>query len=151
MQVAIEIGFGKVKRLGGICRSQRDADAFKGGLIALGGDTANGNQNICLRVVCGCTPARDLVWHDCKARGLADFPLKVTIDVHNLTGVQIPRLHIERVQEEGAATVKHTPVPVIQSVDCGVELVVAANGGQQKFVRLKVMPGDRANGELGLA
>jgi hypothetical protein len=146
IHVAIKVCLGKVQCLSGICRSQRDANAFEGGLITLGSNAADGHQNISLRIVRRGAPTSDLVWDYREARRLANFTFKVTIDVHDLTGAQIPFFHVERVQKEDAPTIKYTPVSVIQSVDSGVELIVAANGRQQKFVGLKVMFRDRANG-----
>jgi hypothetical protein len=41
---------------------------------------------------------------------------------------------------------KDAPIAIIQSVDCEVELIVAANGRQQKFAGLQVMLRDWADG-----
>src|SRR5271163_4164388 len=130
---------------------QRDAHAFKGRTVTLRGNAAHGDQDIGLRVVCGGAPAGDRIGNDRKARCPADFPLEVTTDVHDLTGPQILCLHIKRVQKENPPAAKDAAIAIIQSVDCGVELIVAANGRQQKFAGLQLMLRDWTNGKLRLA
>ena len=72
----------------------------------------------------------------------------MTVDVHDLTGPQIPRLHIKRIQKQNPSAAKDAPIAIIQSRKIvGVELIVAANGRlKQKFVGLQVMLRDWANG-----
>src|ERR1700756_2105203 len=107
---------------------QRDANAFKGRTVTLRGNAAHVDQNIGLREVRGGAPADDRIGNDREALCLADFSLKVTTDVHDLTGPQIPCLDIKRVQKENPSAAKDAPIAIIQSVDCGIELIVAANG-----------------------
>ena len=96
-------------------------------------------------IVCGSAPAGDRIWNDGKAGCLAHFSFKVAVNVHDLTGLEISGLHIKRIEKEHPAAVKDTPIAVIQSIDRGIELIVAANGCQKKFVRLQVMLRDWAN------
>ena len=144
-QVAINICLWKVQGLGGICWTQRNANAFRGGLVALGGNTADRDQNVGFRIVCGSAPAGNRIGDDRKAGRLAQLSFKVTVYVHDLTGLEISCLHIKRVQEKHPATSKDTPIAVIQSIDRGIELIVAANGGQKKLFRFQVMLRDWAN------
>ena len=137
-----------MERLGAIDGSQRNAYAFRGGLIALGGNTANGDQNIGLWIVRGSAPSRDRIGNDRKAGSLAHLTFKVTINIYDLTRLEIYCLHIERVEEEHSPAIKHTPIPVVESINRRIELIVAANRCQKKFVRLKVMFRDWANGQL---
>src|SRR6202035_2089734 len=95
-----------------ICCSQRNANAFECGRIALGGNTADRNQNVGLRIVCGSAPEGDRIWDDGKTRCLAHLSFKVTVYIHDLTSLEISRLHIKRVQEEYPATIKDTPIAV---------------------------------------
>jgi hypothetical protein len=145
IQVACKICLRKVQGLVAICWSQRNANAFRGGLIALGGNTADRDQNIGLRIVCGSAPAGNRIWDDRKAGCLAQLSFKVTAYVHDLTGLEISCLHINRIQEEHPATIKDAPIAVIQSIDRGIVLIVAANRCQKKLVRLQVMLEDWAN------
>jgi anaerobic selenocysteine-containing dehydrogenase len=82
-----------VQCLIGICRSQRDPHTLSSRLITLGGNAADGDQNIGFRVVCGGAPAGDRVGNDREAGRLADLAFKVTVYVHNLAGLEIPCLH----------------------------------------------------------
>src|SRR5713101_5333077 len=123
IQVANKICLWKVQSLVGICWSHRNANAFRGGLIALDGDTADRNQDIGLRIVCGSAPAGNRIWDDRKAGCLAHLSFKVTVYIHDLTGLEISSFHIKRVQEEHPATTKDTTIAVIQSIDRGIELV----------------------------
>ena len=77
--------------------------------------------------------------------------LKVAVNIHDLTGLEISCLHIERVEKEHPSAIKDASIAVVQSIDRGIELIVAANRGQKKFVRLQVMFRDWANGQLRLA
>ena len=137
-------------RLNGIGWSECDANAFKGRLVTLCGNAAHGNQNIGLRVIRGGASSGDRIGNDCEVGCLADFSLKVTIDVHDLPGPEIPCLHIKRVEKDHPPAAKHAPIAIIQSIDCGVELIVAANGRQEKFVGLELMPRDWTDGEFCL-
>jgi hypothetical protein len=74
-----------VSGLVGLRRAERNANAFIGGLIALGGDAADGDQNIGLRIVCGSAPAGNRIWNDGKAGCLAQLSFKVTVYVYDLT------------------------------------------------------------------
>ena len=56
IQVASKICLWKVQNLVGIFRSQRNANTFRGGLVALGGNATHRDQNIGLRIVCGSAP-----------------------------------------------------------------------------------------------
>src|ERR1700756_505668 len=96
-KVASKICLRKIQGYFGICGNQRDANGFGGGLIALRGDTADGDQNIRLRIVCSCAPAGDGIWDDGKAGGLAYLTFEMTVNVHDLTGFEISRFHIKRV------------------------------------------------------
>jgi hypothetical protein len=58
-----------------ICWSQRNANGFGGGLIALGGHAANRDLNIGLRVVCGCAAAGNRIRHDRKAELWGNAPM----------------------------------------------------------------------------
>lgn len=71
MQVARKICRWKVQGVVGICWSQRNANAFRGGLVALGGNTADGYQNVGLWIVCGSAPASNRIGDDGKAGCLA--------------------------------------------------------------------------------
>jgi hypothetical protein len=53
----------------------------------------------------------------------------VTVYVHDLTSFEVPFLHIKRVKKQNATTIKDSSIAVVQSVDSGVELIVAADGG----------------------
>jgi hypothetical protein len=140
-----KIALGKVQSLVLIRWSQRDANGFSGGLIALGSNAADRDQDIGFRIVGGSAPASDRIGDDGKAGRLSHLSFKVTVNVHDLTGLEISCLHIKRVQEKHPATTKDAPIAVIQSIDRRIELVVAANGGQKKLVRLEVMLRDWAN------
>src|SRR5271156_1255345 len=130
---------------------QRDANAFKSGAVTLRGDAAYGDQHIGLRIVGGGAPTGNCIGNDGEARCLADLSLKVTADVHDLTSLQIPFLHINRIQKESPPAAKDAAIAIVQSVDRGVELIVAANGRQQKFAGLQLMLRDWTNGKLRLA
>src|ERR1700685_4112935 len=117
-------------------RGQSDANRFGGGLIAFGGHDTDRNQNVGLRIVCGSAPAGNRIGHDRKAGRLAHLAFKVTVYVDDLAGLEISFLHIKRVQEEHAAAIEDTTITVIESVDGGIELIVAANRCQKKLVRL---------------
>ena len=84
-------------------------------MIALGGNTADWDQNIGLRIVCGSAAAGDRIWDDRKAGCLAHLSFEVTVYIHDLTGSEISSLHIKWIQEEHPATIKDTPIAVIQS------------------------------------
>src|SRR5271156_6590552 len=122
-----------------IGRSQRDADAFRGGVISLGGNTAGGGKNVGLRIVRGSAPASNRIGNDRKAGSLAHLSFEVAVNVHDLTGLKISCRHIERVQEKHPAAIKDTPIAVVQSIDRGIELIVATNRRQKKFVRLQLV------------
>ena len=62
-----------------------------------------------------------------QSGSLAHLSFKVTVNVHDLTGLKISCLHIKRVQEEHPAAIKDASIAVIQSIDRGIELIVAAN------------------------
>ena len=105
---------------------ERDANAFKSRTVTLRGNAAYGDQYIGLRVVrCGAS-AGDRIGNDREARCLADFSLKVTINVHDLTGPEISCLHIERVQKKNPPAAKDAPIAIIQSVDCGIGKLLSA-------------------------
>ena len=146
MQIVFEISLGKRQRFIGFHRSQGDADAFSGRLIALGGNTADGYQNIRLRIVSGRAAASDRIRNDGEARGLADFAFEVAVYVDDLAGAEIPCFHILGVEKENPSAVEDPTIAIIQSIDRGVELIVATDGGEKKFVRLEVMLRDGANG-----
>src|SRR5208282_5932995 len=145
IKIVSKISLGKVQSLLLIRWSQRDANRFSGGLIALGGNATDRDQDISLRIVCGSAPASDRIGNDGKAGRLAHLPFKVAVYVHYLTRSEISCLHIERIQKEHPATTKDTPIAVIQAIDRRIELVMAANGCQKKLVRLQVMLRDWAN------
>jgi hypothetical protein len=145
IQVVIKIRLGKVERLAAIRRSQRDANGFECGRVALGGNTSDRDQHIGLRIVRGSAPAGDSIGNDGKTGRLPNFPFKVTEDIHDLTCLEISCFHIKRVQEEHPATTKDTPIAIIQSIDRGIELIVASNGSQEELVRLQAMVRDWAN------
>jgi hypothetical protein len=63
----------------------------------------------CRKIMVPLAAAGDRIGNDRKARCLADFSLKVTIDVHDLTGPQIPCLHIKRVQKENPPAAEDAP------------------------------------------
>src|ERR1700685_2833417 len=85
VQVVSKICLWKMQGLSVIWWSKRNANAFRGGLIALGGNTADGDQDIGLRIVCGSAPAGNCIGDDGKARCLANLSFKVTVNVHDLT------------------------------------------------------------------
>ena len=93
VQVVLNFLLGEMQALTGLRRSQRDANAFEDRLIALGCNAADRHQHIRLRIVrCGAAPG-DRIGNDRETWRHADLSLKVAIDVHNLTGTQIPPLH----------------------------------------------------------
>src|SRR5215472_1706814 len=102
-----------MQRLTGIRRIQRDANALEDRLITLGGNAADRHQHIGLRVVrCSASP-RNRIGNNGKTERLADFSFKVAVDVDDLTGLQIPLLHVERVQEDDAPALENTTIAVI--------------------------------------
>src|SRR5580704_14214511 len=113
IQVVSKVRLWKMQGLAVICRSQRYANGFSCGLIALGGNAADRDQNIGLRIVCGSAAAGDRIGDDGKARRLAHLSFKVAVYVYDLTGLEVSRLHIKRVQEEYPAAIKDTSIAVI--------------------------------------
>src|ERR1700688_3411110 len=131
--------------LGRFCWTQSNANRFSGGLVALGGDTTDRDQNMSLRIVRGSAAAGNRIRHDRKAGSLSHVAFKVTVYVYDLTGLEISFLHIQRGQEQHPAAIEDAPISVIQSIDRGIILIVAANCGQKELVRLQVMFRDWAN------
>ncbi|MDT7817045.1 MAG: hypothetical protein QOJ42_6961, partial [Acidobacteriaceae bacterium] len=112
IHVVIEICPGKRQRLERFHRGQRDPNTFSRGLIALGGNAADGDQHIRLRIVCCRAPASDGVGNDGKAGRLADLSFKVTVYVDDLAGAEIQCLYIHRIKKENPAPVKDAPIAI---------------------------------------
>src|SRR3984957_3351060 len=104
-----------------ICWRQGNANAFECGGIALGGNTADRNQNVGLRIVCGSAPAGNRIRDDRKAGSLAQLSFKVAVYVHDLTGLEISCLHIKRVQEKDPATTKAPRHGLLSAIPRGSE------------------------------
>src|SRR5580698_7804293 len=98
IEVASKNCLWKVQGLFGSCCSQRNTNAFGGGLITLGGDATDRDQNISFRIVCGSASARNCIRDDRKARGPAQLSFEMAVYIHDLTGLEISFLHINRVQ-----------------------------------------------------
>src|SRR5271156_6507641 len=103
IQVVSQLCLGKVQGLFAIRRSQRDAKAFRRGLIALGGNTADGDQNMGLRIVCGSAPAGNRIGDDRKAESLAHFSFEVNANFQDLTGLELWLFDRNRFRPAGLA------------------------------------------------
>src|SRR6202034_2664319 len=106
IQVAGESYLWEVQGLGGFYWTQSNANRFSGGLIALGGNATDRNQNVGLRIVRGGAASGNRVGDDRKTAGLAHLSFKVTVYVYDLACLEIFCFHIKRVQEERPASIK---------------------------------------------
>ena len=115
------------------CRFYSDEDGFGGGLIAAICGVANGNEDVCFREIgCGATK-RDLVLDYFKTRGAAGFFFKVTHKINPLAVLDAEPFDVLAIEEDDAASVRNSAIAIALAVDRSIELIVAANGGQQKL------------------
>ena len=82
---------------------------------------------------------------------LALLAFVVPGEIDELTRLEVLVFHVVRVHEDDAPAVIDAAITVVQTVDRGVELVVAADRHHDELTRLEFVPRDRINGELRLA
>ena len=94
--------------------------------------------------------AGDLVGDDFEAFGASGFAFEVADNVDPLVFLEVAggpcRFGVE---ESNAEAVGDTAIAVVFAVDRGVELVVAADGGEEELVGGEVVLRDGVDGEFG--
>ena len=75
----------------------------------------------------------------------------MTGDIYGLPLYESRLFHIITIHKDDPATVVDSAIPIIQSVDRGVELVMTANGRQHVLARLNRQWLDRINCEFRLS
>src|SRR5438128_9955539 len=76
---------------------------------------------------------------------------KVTPKIDNLSLSQSRSLRILRIHVEHAAPVVNAAIPIVQTIDVSVELIVGSDRHQNEFSRLQFVARDRMHGENGIA
>src|SRR6266566_10032030 len=76
---------------------------------------------------------------------------KVTRKIDNLSLSQSRSLRILRIHVEHAAPVVNAAIPIVQTVDVSVELIVGSDRHQNEFSRLQFVARDRMHGEKRFA
>src|SRR5712664_2927964 len=67
------------------------------------------------------------------------FAFKVADQIDDLSLLQTSNTDVVAVQQHDAPAVMNTAIAIVQPVDRRVELIVAANGHQQKLARLQIV------------
>ena len=73
----------------------------------------------------------------------------VADDVHHVAFGEVPLLHIQLIHEHDASSGLDAPVPVIQSIDGGIVLIVTADGHHEQLIRCQVQVRHWMDGEPG--
>ena len=95
------------------------------------------HQHVGLGKIGGHAAQRNLVRHNDKPLGCARCSAKIIVQVYHLIIHQTRRFHVGRIHKNNPSLVINAPVTVVQAINGGVKLVVAANGRHQKFVGLE--------------
>src|SRR4051812_13112182 len=72
----------------------------------------------------------------------------MTGDIHEIAARETRLATIFFVQQNDAAAVMNAAITVLQAVDCGVVLIMAANGHHQKLATLQTQAGKGTHTEL---
>ena len=108
--------------------SDLDDDGFGGGRIAFVGGAVDGYEYVGFGEVGGGAALWDAERNDNELPGDALYTIMKIEEVYNIPGMETTAGHILGVHEDDPALVVHTPVTVVEAVDGGIELVVAADG-----------------------
>ena len=76
---------------------------------------------------------------------------KVTRKIDNLSLSQPRFLRVIRIHEEHATSVVNAAIPIVQTIDVGVELIVRSDRHQNEFSRFQFVARDRMHGEKRFA
>jgi hypothetical protein len=103
-------------------------DAFRGRGVAFVSYAGYGNEYIRFRKISGRATRWNRIRYDHKLRGHPGFPLVITVEVHDVTVLKIPPVHVVLVHEDDPSFIINTAVTVVKAVDGRIELIMAANG-----------------------
>jgi len=98
--------------------------------MALFGEAVNGNKGVGFGEVGGGAAFGEVVGDGEEVGGVTGLVVEVAGDVDGLFALDALGFHVFEVEEEDAAFVVDAAVAVVEAVDGGVELVVAAEGLQ---------------------
>ena len=131
-----------------MCRGvDGDDDGFGGGSVALVGDTIDGDEHVGFRKVGGDAGAGNRVGDDDKVCGQSCLTFVMADDVHYVAFGEIAFLHIQLVHEHDPPSRFDATVPVIQSINGGVVLIVTPDGHHKQLIRCQVNVRHGMNGE----
>jgi len=109
-------------------RTQPDHHPLRDRCVAVQRSVVQRNQRVRLRVVGGCAAMRSVVVDDAEVLGDPFDTVGLLPDkVDSLAVLESEGSDVVTVDEHHPAAVLHTPIPVAEPVDGGVELVVAAH------------------------
>src|SRR5580704_16182918 len=109
--------------------------------------TPDGNQHVRFGKISRHAPSRDRVRSDQKTLRLAFVPFKVTGNIHRLSLGQATLSDVFGIHEDDPTSVIDSTIPIVQSVDGGVELVVRSNRHQNIVANLHWKTVDRVDGK----
>ena len=97
--------------------------------------TPNRNKHIGFWIVSRRTPPRDLVWHNDEVirHSLLAFKVARQIDYLSLER-DLARAHVFRIKQHDTTLVVDAAIAVVETVDRGVELVVAPDRHHHKLL-----------------
>src|SRR5438128_7223515 len=76
---------------------------------------------------------------------------KVTCEIDNLALTQPLFLHVLRIHEEHATSVVNAAIPIVQTINVSVELIVGSDRHQNECPRLQFVARDWMHGEKRFA
>lgn len=126
-------------------------DGFGNGGIATIGDGGDGNEDVGFRKVGRQTASWDGVRHDSKTSSDTFYAAGGIDEIDDFARFKAESYGVLGVNKNNAPLMIDATIAIIEAVDGGVELVVAAKGHHQKLIRLKFGIGEGRNAELGLA
>src|SRR3954469_15365488 len=128
-----------------------DHDGFGGGRVAGVRDLPRGHERVRLGEVGAGAALRDVIGDRGEPARRAGLALEVAGHVDHVAVAQPQAGNVRRVHEDDAPRAGKPAIPILETVDGRVVLIVAAHGHEEELARFELAPDERVDREARLA